>query len=122
MVDDLALGGSQRAGAYRQVLELVCAQKLRLLSLYIKPAVLGRDLFHPLLVRGLHRLAPDIAEPQELPVLIDLAQLELKFALELTQRLRAAFFQRRELRVEHCDFRVALDDLEARVDNADAGG
>ena len=120
MVYDLALRGRERAGAYAQILSLVCRQKIHQVALYVVPAVLGRDCLDPLLIFDSHRLAADIAGTQKFTVFVDFTHSQLEFALELERCLPVGFLERFELGSEQLNLGIALDDLEARIHQMDA--
>ena len=126
MVDRLALLVGERAFGDRQILDFVLSEKVGGPTRDVGPLVAGADLLHPFLCLRRHEFSPNVAVTQELAVAFQPAQALPQFLLDLPQSIaRIDFFQRGlghevDLLLERSDFQIALQHLEARVQEIDA--
>src|SRR3990172_10882937 len=81
MVDDLTLCRRQCAGTYREILNFIITLEIAGLAIDVEPLVIG-NLAHALLFLSRHRLATDVAMPQEFTVIIQLPDARFVFGTD----------------------------------------
>ena len=126
VIDDLAFGLGQRAGADGEVFELFGREEIDDLAfrpVRVAPAILFRDTAHPLLVVRLHGFATDVASPQKFPIFIRLPPLGLQAGLRtLTVFARQNGLKRFDLGVALHYFKARIDQMDTIEDGLQLGG
>jgi hypothetical protein len=120
VIDDVALLQRQRAGADGQVVELVGGEELGLDRIDIAPLAVAADVAHALQVGILHGFAADIGLAQEFPVFIQHADFVVIVLPDCRIRGAVRFLAQFQLPAQRVNLGVALEHLEARVDQMDA--